>query len=281
MAEAPSTTWDRARGPGAVGRYFLLAVISALVLFPVYVTVVGAFKPRDRVLKDQLIPNAFTLQTFVDAWNDGHLGRYLFNSGVVALVVTLLQVVTSLMSAYAFAILRWPGQRIVFGLFLATLLVPLEATVVVNRRTVDSLGWLNTYQGLVIPFAATAFGTFLVRQVLMTLPRDLRDAALIDGVGHIGFLRHVAVPLIRPTLGALSLFAFLGTWNAYLWPQLITTKEEMNTVQSGLRRLKLQGLDAPNVVMAGTIIAAIPIAIVLLVFQRQLIKGLTAGAVKG
>jgi len=281
MAEAPSTTWDRARGLGAVGRYGLLLAITAIVLLPMYVTLVGAFKPRDRVLRDQLIPNAFTFDTFRSAWTEGHLGRYLVNSAIVAIAVTVLQVATSLLSGYAFAMLRWPGRNVVFGVFLATLLVPLEATIVVNRRTVDSLGWLNSYEGLVIPFAATAFGTFLVRQVLLTLPRDLRDAALIDGVGHVGFIRHVAIPLIRPTIGALALFAFLGTWNAYLWPQLITTKTSMNTVQSGLRQLKQQGLDAPNVVMAGTVIAAIPIAAVLLVFQRQLIKGLTAGAVKG
>ena len=115
-----------------------------------------------------------------------------------------------------------------------------------------------------MPFLASAFGIFLLRQALLSLPKDLRDAALIDGVGHFGFLRHVAVPLLRPTLGALALFAFLGTWNAYLWPSLITTEEDWNTVQAGLRQLKAQALDAPNLVMAGTIIAAIPIAVVLL-----------------
>ncbi len=281
MADGRATTWDRARGPGVVGRYLLLGLVSFVVLFPIYVTVVGAFKPRSQVLRDRLIPNAVTLQTFADAWTEGNLGRYLLNSFVVAIVVTAAQLVTSVLSAYAFAMLDFPGQRVAFWFFLSTLLVPLEATVVVNRRTIDSLGWLNSFQGLIVPFTATAFGTFLVRQVLLTLPRDLRDAALIDGVGHVGFIRHVAIPLIRPTLGALALFGFLGIWNQYLWPNLITTEQDMNTVQSGLRRLKLQGLDAPNVVMAGTIIAAIPIVAVLLVFQRQLIRGLTAGAVKG
>jgi sn-glycerol 3-phosphate transport system permease protein len=196
-------------------------------------------------------------------------------------VVTLAQVVTSLMSAYAFALLDFPFRRTLFVVMLATLLVPMEATLVVNRRTIDSLGWINSFQALIIPFTATAFGTFLVRQALLALPTDLRDAARIDGVGHLGFIRHVAVPLVRPTLGALALFSFLGTWNSYLWPTLVTTDADMNTVQAGLRTLKLQGLDAPNVVMAGTVIAAIPIVIVLMVFQRQLIRGLTAGAVKG
>ncbi len=131
------------------------------------------------------------------------------------------------------------------------------------------------------PFLATAFGIFLLRQVFMTLPRDLLDAASIDGVGHLGFLRHVAVPLVRPTLGALALFSFLGAWNQYLWPNLVVTEQDMNTVQSGLRLLSKSNVDQPNLVMAGTVIAAVPIFIALFLFQRQLVRGLTAGGVKG
>ncbi len=273
--------FDAPRGWRAAGRYVLLAIVTFVVLFPMYTTLIAAFKPKDRVLLHPLVPDSFTLDVFREAWTEGHLGRYLFNSSVVAIIVTIGQVVTSVLSGYAFAMLDFPGKNVMFVVFLATLLVPLEATVVANRMTVDALGWLNSYQGLTVPFLATAFGTFLVRQVLLTLPRDLRDAAAIDGVGHIGFLRHVAVPLIRPTLGALALFAFLGTWNSYLWPNLITTEQSMNTVQAGLRQLKAQALDSPNLVMAGTIIAAIPIFAMLMIFQRQLVRGLTAGAVKG
>jgi sn-glycerol 3-phosphate transport system permease protein len=280
-AAPAAAPWERSSSVGLIARYGLLVVIAVVVLFPVYTTVIAALKPGNRVLVNPLVPDSFTLDVLGDAWTEGRLGRYLLNSLVVATLVTVGQVVTSLMAAYAFAMLRFPGRNVLFVVFLATLLIPLEATVVVNRQTVDSLGWLNSYEGLVVPFLASAFGIFLLRQALMSLPRDLRDAALIDGVGHVGFLRHVAVPLLRPTLGALALFAFLGTWNAYLWPNLITTEEDWNTVQIGLRQLKAQALDAPNLVMAGTIIAAIPIAVVLLIFQRQLIRGLTAGAVKG
>ncbi len=282
MAEPAATmAFDSPRGWRAFGRYVLLALVTFVVLFPVYTTVIAAFKPTDRVLLHPLVPDAFTLDVLREAWTEGHLGRYLFNSLVVAIIVTLGQVVSSVMAGYAFAMLDFPGKNVVFLVFLATLLVPLEATVVANRLTIDRLGWLNSYQGLTVPFLATAFGMFLVRQVLLTLPRDLRDAVLIDGVSHIGYLRHIAVPLIRPTLGALALFAFLGTWNAYLWPNLITTEQSMNTVQSGLRQLKAQSLDAPNLLMAGTIIAAVPIFAMLMIFQRQLVRGLTAGAVKG
>jgi sn-glycerol 3-phosphate transport system permease protein len=273
--------FDQPRGHRAFGRYLLLAFVAFLVLFPIYTTVVAALKPGSEVLNRPLVPGPFTFDVLADAWSTGRLGRYLFNSFVVAIIVTVAQVVTSVLSAYAFAMLDFPGRGVLFAVFLATLLVPLEVTLVVNRRTVDSLGWLNTYPGLAAPFLATAFGTFLLRQVFMTLPRDLRDAAAIDGVGHLGFLRHVALPLVRPTLGALALFSFLSTWNQYLWPRLIITQADMNTVQSGLRLLAQTNLDKPNLVMAGTVIAAVPIFVVLVIFQRQLVRGLTAGAVKG
>jgi sn-glycerol 3-phosphate transport system permease protein len=272
---------DAPQGWRVVGRYALLALVSFVVLFPIYTTVIAAFKPSDRFYDKPLLPDGFTFDVLVDAWTTGNLGRYLFNSLVVAVVVTLFQVVSSVLAAYAFAFLEFPGKNVAFALFIATLLVPLEATLVVNFDTVDGLGWANTFVGLSLPFLATAFGVFLMRQVFLTLPRDLRDAAAIDGVGHLGFLRHVAIPLVRPTLGALALFGFLGSWNQYLWPNLIVTETDMNTVQSGLRVLSRSNLNQPNLVMAGTLIAAVPVAIVLLVFQRQLVRGLTAGAVKG
>jgi sn-glycerol 3-phosphate transport system permease protein len=273
--------FDRPRGGRLVARYVLLALIAVIVLFPIYVTVVAAFKPSDQFFERPLVPDSFTLDVIREAWTTGRLGRYLLNSLVVATIITVFQVVSALLAAYAFAFLRFPGRNVVFVLYLATLLVPLESTLVVNFDTVDSLGWANTYIGLSIPFLATAFGVFLMRQVFLTLPRDLRDAARIDGVGHLGFLWHIAVPLVRPTLGALGLFAFLGAWNQYLWPNLIINETDMNTVQSGLRVLSRSNLSEPNLVMAGTLVAAIPVVIVLLVFQRQLVRGLTAGAVKG
>jgi sn-glycerol 3-phosphate transport system permease protein len=276
------TTFDTPTGARAVGRYSVLIVVSVIVLFPIYTTLVAALKPGNKVLANPLVPDAFTLDIFRAAWDEGHLGRYMLNSIVVAVIVTVAQVVTSVLAAYAFSMLEWPGRNVVFVAFLATLLVPIETTLVVNRRTVDSLGWLNTYQALTVPFLATAFGTFLIRQVFLTLPRDLRDAAAIDGVGHLGFLRHVAVPLVRPTIAAMAALAFLSTWNQYLWPNLVTTEGDMYTLQSGLRALaQSSGVDRPNLLMAGVIIAFLPILLVLLVFQRQLVRGLTAGGVKG
>jgi sn-glycerol 3-phosphate transport system permease protein len=281
VAGDPTTMYDAPSGWRAVGRYGLLVVVSVIVLFPVYTTVIAALKPGNKVLQNPLVPDAFTLDVLREAWSDGNFGRYMVNSFIVTVVVTVAVILTSVLSGYAFAILEFPGRTLLFLVFLATLLVPFEATVVVNRRTIDTLGWLNTYQGLAVPFLATAFGTFLIRQVFLSLPRDLRDAAAIDGVGHLGFLRHVAVPLVRPTIGALALFTFLSSWFQYLWPVLITTESDMNTLPVGLKQISEARLDEPNLVMAGTVIAAVPIFVVLLIFQRGLVRGLTAGAVKG
>ena len=145
----------------------------------------------------------------------------------------------------------------------------------------QSFGWLNSYKGLTVPFLATAFGIFMIRQVFLQIPKEMREAAQMDGLGHLGFLREVAVPLSRPTIGALALFGFLTSWNQYLWPVLVTTDEDYNTVQTGLKALKQATLSQPNLVIAGTVIIALPIFVMLIAFQRQLVRGLTAGAVKG
>jgi sn-glycerol 3-phosphate transport system permease protein len=272
---------DRTRGWRKVGRYVLLGFMAAIVLFPIYVMVLGAFKPGDKLLVHPLLPQDLTLDTIRTAWTNGHLGRALVNSTIVSGIITTAQVVTSVLAAYAFVFLKFPGRSIVFALFLATLLIPLEATIAVNRRTMQSLDWLNSYQGLTVPFLATAFGIFMIRQVFLTIPKEMREAAAMDGLGHFGFMREVAVPLSRPTIGALALFAFLVSWNQYLWPVLITTESDYNTVQTAVKSLKQGSFSQPNLVIAGTVIIALPIFVALIIFQRQLVRGLTAGAVKG
>jgi len=165
--------------------------------------------------------------------------------------------------------------------FLATLMVPFEVTIVANVQTVNTLGWYDTYLGLAVPFLATGFGAFLVRQAFLQVPRDLSDAAALDGYGHWRFMTRVAVPLARPAVAALAVFGFLGAWNQYLWPLLITKDDTHRTVQIGLKQLSSTQLSDINVTFAGAIIAVIPIAILLLLFQKHLVRGLTAGAVKG
>jgi sn-glycerol 3-phosphate transport system permease protein len=275
---------DTVRGARKVGRYTLLIVVGAVVLFPIYAVVLQALKSGPDSLDHprSLLPIHLTFSTIRAAWRQGDLGRLMINSVVVAVVVTVGVVITSLMAAYAFSFLRFPFQGPLFVAVLATLLVPAEVTVVINERTADSLGWINTYQGLIIPSLASTFGVFLVRQVFLQLPGELREAAALDGVGHLRFLWEVAAPLSRPTLGALGLFTFLGTWNSYLWPsQVIRGDRSHETIQIGLERLKNSDISKINLVTGGLVVAALPIFVMLVAFQRQLVRGLTAGAVKG
>ena len=272
---------DQVHGIRKVGRYTLLTVLAVIVIFPIYMMVVGSLKPGNKVLVNPLLPTDFTTSTLREAWRSGGLGRALWNSTLVSTIITVVQVSTSILAAYAFAFLKFPGKGILFVFFLATLLVPLEATLTVNRRTMQSLSWINSYKALTVPFLATAFGIFMIRQVFLTIPKEMHEAASMDGLGHLGFLWQVAVPLSRPTIGALTLFSFLSSWNQYLWPTLVTTDPKYNTVQTGLRALKTAAIDKPNLVIAGTVIVAMPIFVMLVAFQRQLIRGLAAGAVKG
>jgi sn-glycerol 3-phosphate transport system permease protein len=266
-----------------VGRYALLSVLAFVVLFPIYITVVNSLLPAPQIAAQppKFFPSQPVWSTYQKAWVGGHFGRYLLNSAVVTTLIVVGQLLTAILAGYAFAFLRFPLKRFLFVAFLATLMIPFEVTVVQNLTTVVDLGIYNTYAGLAVPFLATGFGAFLMRQAFLGVPRDLEDAAALDGFGRWRFLWRVAVPLSRPAIAALGVFAFLTAWNQYLWPLLVTKDDHLRTVQIGLRQLRNTSLDQVNVTFAGVIIAVIPLAILLLVFQKQLIRGLTAGAVKG
>jgi ABC-type glycerol-3-phosphate transport system permease component len=264
-------------------RYLLLTVLAAVVLFPIYITVVNSLLRPDQIAArpPKFFPTSPEWHTYSDAWSIGHMSRYMLNSAVVTAVITVGQVATAILAGYAFAFLEFPLRRTLFVVFLATLMVPFEVTIVTNLSTVVGLGWYDTYAGLAVPFLATGFGAFMMRQAFLGVPRDLQDAAALDGYGHWRFLTRVAVPIARPTVAALTVFSFLGAWNQYLWPLLVTRDDRLRTVQIGLKQLQNTQIDQVNVTFAGVIIAAVPLLILLILFQKQLVRGLTAVAVKG
>jgi sn-glycerol 3-phosphate transport system permease protein len=281
-----------ARRAANFNRYLLLTVLAAIILFPVYMVVVNSLLPTDVIghRPPTLFPRHPIWSSYGEAWTDGHLSRYLFNSFLVTFLIVVGQLVTAIFAAYAFAFLEFPLKRTLFVLFLTTLMIPFEVTFFTNVDTVSSfkdipvlgtIAGFNTYGALVVPFLATGFGAFLVRQSFLSLPRDLRDAAQLDGYGHWRFMTRVAVPLARPSIAALALFSFFGAWNQYLWPLVVTEDDRLRTVQIGLKQLRNTGVDKINVTFAGTVLAALPLFVLLLVFQKQLVRGLTAGAVKG
>ena len=273
----------RRRRLGTFGRYLLLSVLGFFIIFPIYITVVNSLLSPTQIASrpPTLFPTDPIWDTYSRAWSDGHFGDYLKNSFIMTTIIVVAQLVTSIFAAYAFAFLEFPFKRVLFVVFLATLMVPFEVTIITNLTTVVDLGLYNTYAGLAIPFLATGFGAFLLRQSFLQLPGDLKDAAALDGYGHLRFLARVVVPLSRPAVAALGVFAFLSAWNQYLWPLLVTKDDEYRTVQIGLKQLRNTSIDQINVTFAGVVIAVLPLAFLLIVFQKQLIRGLTAGAVKG
>jgi sn-glycerol 3-phosphate transport system permease protein len=264
-------------------RYALLTVLALIILFPIYITVVNSLLKPDQIASrpPSLFPTDPQWNTYSEAWEQGHLGRYLLNSFVVTGIVVIAQLLTSIFAAYAFAFLVFPLKRTIFFVFLATLMIPFEVVFFTNFNTVNDLGLYNSYAGLALPFLATGFGAFLIRQAFLVTPRDLQDAAQLDGYGHWRFMWRVAVPLARPAIAALAVFSFLAAWGEYLWPLIITEDAEFRTVQVGLRQLSRTSIDQINVTFAGVVLASLPLFVLLIVFQKQLVRGLTAGAVKG
>jgi len=265
------------------GSYTVLTVSAIVVVLPLYITVVNSLLKEDQIAHQPppFFPFHPQWHNYSVAWSQGHLGFYIRNSVVMTALIVASQLVTSILAGYAFAFLRFPFRRTLFIVCLATLMIPFEVTFITNLSTVTSLGWFNTYQGLAVPFLATGFGIFLLRQAFLQIPKDLQEAALLDGYGHWRFMARVAVPLARPSIAALGVFAFLAAWNQYLWPLVVTGgTTPLDTVQIGLKQLVGQQADQINVALAGAVIAFVPLVILLLVFQKQLVRSLTAGAVK-
>lgn len=285
-----ATDTTRSRG-ATIGWYLLLTTLSVLVLFPVWMTISRALSDGAATLfaKTPSVMPYSPVQwgVFGRAFTEGDLLRPLLWSGLVTLVIVAAQTVTAVAAAYAFAFLEFPLKRTLMGLCAATLLLPIEVTLIANIQTLQDAGMVSPTQGfgqalgaLTLPFLAQAFGIFLIRQGFLGVPKDLRDAALLDGYGDIGFMRHVAVPVTRPVIGSFVLIAFLGAYNQYVWPRFSVKTNQWDTIQLALRRFGLDNPNQLNLSFAAAIIAAIPVLGLLLVFQKQLIRGLTAGAVK-
>lgn len=270
-------TWKK------VAWYVVLSALSILVLFPIYMTLVRAIStPAAYVREGQpLHPVDVQWGVWRRAWELGDLGTKMGISAIVTIIIVVAQLVTSILAAYAFTFLVFPFRRLMFAVFMATLMLPIEVTLIPNVQTIRDWGWLNSYPGLVAPFLATAFGTFLIRQGFMGIPKDLRDASQLDGFGHLAFLRRVAIPVTRPVIASFAVIAFLSAWNQYTWPRAVVTEGRWETIQIGLKSLSAAKVEENNIGFAAAIIAAVPILILLIFLQRQLIRGLTAGAVKG
>lgn len=262
-----------------------LLFIGAVIAIPIVVAIFTSFTPLPRILAD---PNSiwsgdWTFQNYDTAWTATPFGRFMINSFIQTGIITVAQVLFSILAAYAFAMFQFRGRNVLFAFVLGSLMIPFELTFIPNFVLISNLGWANTYQGLTIPFLASAFGVFMLRQFFMALPRDLYDAARIDGISDWGYLWKVMVPLSRGAIAALTIFSFLGAWNQYLWPLVITNDEEMRTAQIGIRFFLANQERATDwgAIMAGATIVMLPTLLVFLFAQRQLVRGIALSGLKG
>jgi ABC-type glycerol-3-phosphate transport system permease component len=262
--------------------YLVLSVVALLVLLPLLFAL--SLSLQGPTIAPTLLPDFSKLDwsSFGQVFRDEpNLTRWIVNSFVVALVVTLGQLITSSLAAYALANINFPGKIAFFFFFLGTVMIPWEATIIPNYLAVTRLGWKDSYQGLIAPFLAGGFGIFLLRQYFLTLPRDLYEAAVLDGCGHMRYLWSILLPLSRPALATLAVYTFLNTWNQYYWPLLIVDNPQWRTTQIGITAFRSSEVTMYNLQMASTIIVMLPTLILLVLGQRQLVRGLTAGALKG
>lgn len=262
-----------------VAHYAVLIALGVLFAFPFYWMFVTSVEPSGRL--SDIPPNMLPLwdwSNYGAAWSAAPWGRYFFNTIFVATSATALALLTSLFAAYAFALLRFPGKRLLFVAVLMVLVIPDVVILIPQYLILSNLNWLNTYQALIVPFGASAFGIFLLRQFFLSLPYEFWDAARIDGCSHTGYLFRVAAPLARPVLGAIGLYTFLSMWNQFLYPLVMAGgSEDVQPVQVGLSAfLGNYNVEWANLA-AASVFTTLPLLIVFFLAQRQIIEGVSLG----
>jgi sn-glycerol 3-phosphate transport system permease protein len=269
--------------PAAAG-YLALALVVLVFGVPLYWMVSASLKTLQEIYTFPPIwwPPSPNWANFREAWESAPFGNFFVNSLFVSTSVVLLKLINATLSAYALVFLNVPGRNVVFIILLAALMVPEQALILPNYLTVGNLGWINTHAGLIVPHAGVAFGTFLLRQQFLTLPKDVLEAAKIEGAGHQHVIWHIVLPLSAPVLATVALLAAVANWNDFLWALVVTNSREMRTLPVGIAFLfQQEGTTQWGIVMAATIFVVAPVLIFFFWAQRYLVAGLTAGATKG
>lgn len=268
------------RRAGRAGLTLLAVVASLISVFPVLWMVTSSFKTRDTVNDGRLLPRELTLDNFVYVFTDVPFARYLWNSFFVSATITVAALLFHSMAAYALARLRFPGREAIFLTIFATLLVTAPVVLIPLFLVARELGLLNSYAGLIIPAIFNAFGIFLLRQFYLGLPREVEEAAIVDGCSHWRVYWHVVLPMSRPILSALAVFFFLANWNSFVWPMVATSDEDLTVVQVGIASFQSQYQADWNYILAAATVAALPILLLFFVFQRQIVESIKTSGLK-
>lgn len=263
--------------------YFILIAGAIAMTMPFYYMITTSVKHPTEVYTAKLvwIPSRIVLANYVEAWKaDRYFPWYYLNSVVIAVTTTVLQLATAALAAYAFAQMRFFGKEAIFLLFLGTMMIPSQVTLVPNYVIISRLGWIDTYKALIVPWIASVFSIFLMRQFFQTIPGELWDAAQIDGCSRFGYLYRVMIPLSVPIFITSGLFSFIGGWNSFLWPLIVTNTAKMRTIQVGLAQFNQEYGTVPHLLMAASTMAIVPLVLLFFVAQKQFIQGIARTGLK-
>ncbi|MDQ0876934.1 multiple sugar transport system permease protein [Paenibacillus sp. V4I3] len=263
--------------------HLILIVAAVVLMFPFVWMLSGSFKDNLEVVRmpPNLIPDTFKFSNYVEITKYFPIYRFLGNSVGVSLVTTAAQIVVCAMAAFVFAKIPFRGRETLFVLYLITMMIPMQVTMTPLFIVFQKLHLTNTYLGLILPGIFSAYGTFLLRQHIMTIPDPLIEAARMDGASYLRVFVSIILPLSKPALATLAIFAFMASWNNFLWPLIITSDKELMTLPIGLSKLQGRWATEWNILMAGNVISFIPIFIVFLFASKYFIKGMTMSGVKG
>lgn len=267
----------------AVIRYAVLVVLAIVMVYPFAWMLATSLKTLPESTRSglRLLPESPRWENYREALSAAPFGRYFVNTFLVAGATTAAVVLTSLFAGYAFARIEFRGRGILFGAVLATMMIPFEAALIPNFITITRLDWYNSYAALIVPWCANAFSIFLVRQACLTIPRDYLEAARIDGCGHVRFVFAVAAPMIRATLAAVALFAFLASYNSLLWPLVVTGDDSMRVVQVGLTVFAIGEGVRTNLLMCAAAVVMLPTVVLYFFAQRLFVQGAVNTGIKG
>ena len=257
--------------------------LGLVVIFPIIYCVLISFMGPSEILSRELhlMPKYLYLVNYIKAVTKTEIFRFMLNSFIVAFVSSAVRIVTSSCAAYSFAFFDYPGKKLLFNLAIGTMIIPSDVLMVQNYFTVAGMGLLNTYMGMMVIFFVSAMNIFVIRQYFLSYSVSLKEAAHIDGCGNLRFFLRILLPTTTPALATVFISSFVGTWNTYLWPLIVTNVNEMRTAQVAITMLNSEASNDYGVVMAAATIILIPSILVFVIFQRKIVGGLMGGAVKG
>lgn len=265
--------------------FFQIAAIlvGLLIIFPIIYAVFISLMPADQILSKPptLIPKKIIWDNYQKAIESTRLGRYMVNSLILAGVSSVVRIITASMAAFSFSFFQFRGKSFLFALTMGTIMIPGDVVLVTNYQTVSKLGLVNTYLGMMVVFMVSALNIFIMRQNFLSFSKEVKEASEVDGCSNFRFFATILLPLNKPVLTTVFISAFIGTWNTYLWPMLVTNDDAMRTVQVGVTMLNFPDGTVYGPIMAASVLVLLPVAVMFIIFRRQIVGGLMGGAVKG